>query len=156
MYYGFHEKFSVIKDAILKANSLQSYANYQKQRNCKPHHTDHSVMGSECFNSTLTSVIGTLPIEAKIKWQEQLSTLVHAYNCSHSNVSGFSPFYLMYGRQPMLPMVGQFGVRTPAIVASTSLGYIQKLQKRLDWAYKTAQEVRKKESQHSKEGTIKM
>ena len=58
----------------------------------------------EVFNSTMISMIGTLPIEAKIKWQEQLPTLVHAYNCSNSNATGFSPFYLMYGRQPMLPI----------------------------------------------------
>ena len=70
-------------------------------------------------------MIGTLPIEDKIKWQEQLPTLVHAYNCSHSNVTGFSPFYVMYRRQPMLPIDVQFGVRTPYIVASTSSGYIQ-------------------------------
>ena len=73
----------------------------------------------ECFNATLISMIGTLPTEAKINWQEQLSTLVHAYNCSHLNAKGFSPFYLMFGRHPMLPIDVQFGVRTPDIVAST-------------------------------------
>ena len=95
-------------------------------------------------------MIGTLPIEAKIIWQEQLPTLVHAHNCSHSNAAGFSPFHQMFRRQAMLPIDVQFGVRTPDIVASTSCGYIQKLQKRLNWAYKTAHEVRKKESEHSK------
>ena len=78
-------------------------------------------------------MIGTLPIEAKIKLQEQLPTLVHSYNCSHSNATGFSPFYLMYGRQPMLPIDVQFGVRTADIVTLISAGYIQKLQKSLDW-----------------------
>ena len=79
----------------------------------------------EHFNVTLISMIGTLPTEAKINWQEQLSTYVHAYNCSHS----------------MLPIDEQFGVRTPDTIASTSHGYIQKLQRRLDWAYETANEV---------------
>ena len=50
----------------------------------------------------------------------------------------------------MLPIDIQFGVRTPDIVASTSHGYIKKLQRRLDWAYKTANEVIKKESESSK------
>ena len=86
-------------------------------------------------------MIGTLPTEAKISWQEQLSTLVHAYNCSHSNATGFSPFYWIFGRHPMLPIDEQFGVRTPDTIASTSHGYIQKLQRRLDRAYKTANEV---------------
>ena len=46
----------------------------------------------EHFIVPLISMIGTLPKEAKINWQEQLTTLAHAYNCSHSNVTGFSPF----------------------------------------------------------------
>ena len=95
-------------------------------------------------------MIGTLPTGVKLHWQEQLSTLVHAYNCSHLNAMGFSPFYLMFGRHPMLPIDEQFGVRTPDIVASTSHGYIQKLQRRLDWACKPANGVNKKESEHSK------
>ena len=47
----------------------------------------------------------------------------------------------------MLPMDVQFSVRTPDIIASTSCGNIQK---RLDWAYKTAYEVSKKEAECSK------
>ena len=83
----------------------------------------------ECFNSTLISVISILSIETKIKWHEQLPTLIHAYNCSHSNATELSPFYLMYRRQHMLPIDVQFGVRTPDIVASTSPGYIQNSRK---------------------------
>ena len=55
-------------------------------------------------------MIGTLPSEAKINWQEQIPTLVHTYNCSCSNATGFSPFYLMFGRHPGLPIHVQFGV----------------------------------------------
>ena len=99
----------------------------------------------ECFNSALISMIGTLPTEAKIRWQEHLPTFVHAFNSSHSNTTGFSPFYLMYGTHPVLPNAVQFGVRTPDIVSSTSNRYIQKLQKRLEWTYKSAQEISKKE-----------
>ena len=40
----------------------------------------------------------------------------------------------------------QFGVRVPDIIASTSHGYIQKLQGRLDWTYKAG----KREAEHSK------
>ena len=49
-------------------------------------------------------MIGTVPTEAKIIWQEQLPTLVHAYHCSHLNAIGFGPLYLIFGRQPMLPI----------------------------------------------------
>ena len=54
----------------------------------------------------------------------------------------------------MLPIDITFGVRTPDIVVSTSHGYIQKLQKRLEWAYKTADEVSKKKSECSKSDMV--
>ena len=110
----------------------------------------------ECFNSTLISMIDTLPTEAKIRWQEHLPTLVHAYNSSHSNTTVYTPFYLMYGRQPMLPINVQFGVRTSDIVYSTSYSYIQKLQKRLEWTYKLAQEISKKNQNVQKGVVIEM
>ena len=91
-------------------------------------------------------MIGILPTEAKINWQEQLSTLVHAYNCNHSNVTGHSPFYMMFGRHAMLQIDVQLGERTPDITASTSHGYIQNLR-RLEWAYKTANVINQKESE---------
>ena len=99
----------------------------------------------KCFNATLISMIGTLPTEAKINWYEQIPTQVNTYRCSHLNATGFSPFYLMYRRHLMLPFDIQFGVQTPDIVASTPHSYIQKLQRRLDWAYKTADKVSKME-----------
>ena len=49
-------------------------------------------------------MIGTLTTEAKINWQEQIPTMVYAYNCSHSNATGFSPFHLILWRHPMLPI----------------------------------------------------
>ena len=53
----------------------------------------------------------------------------------------------------MLPIDIQFGVQTPDIVTSTLHNYIQKFQRRLDWTYKTANEVSKKELEHSKKVT---
>ena len=50
----------------------------------------------------------------------------------------------------MLPVDIQFGVQTSDVVASTLYSYIQKLQRRLEWAYKIPNIVSKKESEHSK------
>ena len=51
----------------------------------------------ERFNHTLISMLGTLPDDFKSKWPQHISTLVYAYNCTYSNVTGFSPYYLLYG-----------------------------------------------------------
>ena len=50
----------------------------------------------------------------------------------------------------MLPTDVQFGVRTPDIISSTSHSYIQMLQKKIEWGYKSAQEISKKVSECSK------
>ena len=42
-------------------------------------------------------MLGTLLEKPKSTWMEQVPTLVHAYNCTMNNVTGFSPYYLMFG-----------------------------------------------------------
>ena len=38
------------------------------------------------------------------KWDESLDKLAFAYNTSTHATTKFSPFYLMYGRQPKIPL----------------------------------------------------
>ena len=64
----------------------------------------------ERFSQTLTSMQGTLPEEFKVKWT---NTLTYAYNCTRSNATGFSPYYLLYGWHPLLSIDIEFGVMTP-------------------------------------------
>ena len=58
----------------------------------------------ERFNSTLINMLGTLPKEKKSEWKDHVGTLVHAYICTRNSAMGFSPYYLMFGRQPRLPV----------------------------------------------------
>ena len=58
----------------------------------------------ECFNATLINMLGTLPIHAKKNWQGWVTTLTHAYNCTISLVTGFSPYFLMFGWTPKIPL----------------------------------------------------
>ena len=62
---------------------------------------DHIKTNSHCerFNSTLVAMLGTLPPEKKSEWKNHIGTLVHAYNFTQNSATGFSPHYLMYGRQ---------------------------------------------------------
>ena len=44
-------------------------------------------------------MLGTLLEKPKSTWWEQVPTLVHAYNCTKSNATGFSLYYLMFGQK---------------------------------------------------------
>ena len=67
-----------------------------------------------------------------------------------STATKFSPHYLMFGREPNLPIDIDFGVRTPDLVATSTTSYVKKLQKRLAWAFKKVQEVNYKENKRNK------
>ena len=54
----------------------------------------------ERFNCTLLSMLCTLPESYKSHWHEHLNKVVHAYNCSRNDATGYSPFYLLFGRHP--------------------------------------------------------
>ena len=55
-------------------------------------------------------MLGTLPTHAKKNWQEWVATLTHAYNCTVSPVTGFSPYFLMFGRTPKLHLDIDLGI----------------------------------------------
>ena len=63
----------------------------------------------KCFNMTLINMLGTLPEKLKSTWREQVPTLAHAYNCNRNNATEFSPYYLMFGQKPHLPINLIFG-----------------------------------------------
>ena len=64
----------------------------------------------EHFNQTLINMIGTLSVDDKLNWPDWVSTLTHAYNCTPTHVTGFSPYFLMFGRHPRLPIDIEYGV----------------------------------------------
>ena len=69
-------------------------------------------------------MIGTLPMEAKINWQEHVATLVHAYICTRSNTTGLS-HSLKYGRHIMLPIHIELSIWAPDITSMSTHKYVQ-------------------------------
>ena len=56
------------------------------------------------------TMLGTLPTEEKLNWQDWVSNLTHTYNCTATKVTGFSPYFLMFGREPRIPVDEEFGI----------------------------------------------
>ena len=97
-------------------------------------------------------MLGTLPEKPKSTWREQVPTLVHAYNCTRNNATGFSPYYLMFGQKPHLPIDLIFGTNTADLkLKGNSITYVENLKKRIKWAYQTANDIIKKEQERNKQ-----
>ena len=95
-------------------------------------------------------MLGTLPTHAKKNWQEWIATLTHAYNCTVSSVTGFSPYLLMFGRTPKMPLDVEMGNTLVDQEQESYQIYAKKLQARLKWAYQKAEENNKKDSERQK------
>ena len=54
----------------------------------------------ERFNRTLQDMIATITVDHPFDWEEALPKVCIAYNTSIHSTTGYSPFYLMYGREP--------------------------------------------------------
>ena len=106
------------------------------------------------FNATLINMLGTLPEKPKSTWREQVLMLVHAYNYTSSNATDFSPYYLMFGRKPHLPIDIPFSTNTAKLKGSTSTKYVENLRWRLELAYKTTIEVVKEEQEKKTNDTM--
>ena len=72
------------------------------------HHHHHLL-----FNSTLCNMLGTLSDEEKSDWKSHLGCMTHAYNCTKHASTTYSPYYLMFGRHPRLPIDVAFGLHKP-------------------------------------------
>ena len=58
----------------------------------------------ERMNRTLIQMLKTLPEVYKSRWPDHASKLAFAYNCTRNDATTFSPFQLMFGRSPRLPI----------------------------------------------------
>ena len=80
-------------------------------------------------------MLGTLPADFKSKWPQHISTLTYAYSFTRSNTTGFSPYYLLPGRQPLLLIDIEYGVFTLELSEAVTYKYVQELKSRLENAF---------------------
>ena len=59
---------------------------------------------TERFNQTLCSLIKSLSLTERRKWPDALPHLLMLYNTTPHSVTGISPYTLMFGRRPVLPV----------------------------------------------------
>lgn len=65
-----------------------------------------------------------------------MSHLVHAYNSTKCDATGYSPYHLMFGREVRLPVDLCFGTSPDGIEEASHTRYVTKLKEDLKQAYK--------------------
>jgi len=103
--------------------------------------TPYHAMGNgqvERFNRTLLGMLGTMEPIQKADWKTFVPSLVHAYNCTKQESTEYSPFFLMFGRQPRLPVDLLLGSADDNVDGITYEAYVDSLRDRLRFAYDLA------------------
>ncbi|KAL5019205.1 hypothetical protein ScPMuIL_004927 [Solemya velum] len=111
----------------------------------------HAMGNGQCerFNRSLLSLLGTLEHEKKANWKSHVGPLVHAYNCTRHETTRQSPFVLMFGREPRLPIDLAFGIDRHVSKEPTT-SYAKQLRDRLQKSYELASTAAKKAQLHQK------
>ena len=76
--------------------------------------------------------------EQKQHWKTRINNLVHAYNFCKHDTTGFSPYQLMFGRQPRLAVDVVLGLIDEAAEHQSYTSYIDELHRGLKAAYELA------------------
>ena len=140
-HYGFPAKLHSDKAQNLESRVIRHLCKVAgiKKTRTTPYHP----MGNgqvERFNQTLLQMLGTLQPTQKSDWKSYVLPLVHAYNASRHDTTGFSHFYLMFGRHPRLALDAFLGLEPSAESGRTQAAYTTKFQSRLSFAYQKASE----------------
>ncbi|KAF7695844.1 hypothetical protein HF521_005938, partial [Silurus meridionalis] len=92
----------------------------------------------ERFNRTLLNMLGTLNAQQKTKWSQHIAHLVHSYNSTPNETTGYTPYFLMFGREPKLPVDVALGVQSEEVVPVTYGSYVEGMRQQLKDAYELA------------------
>jgi transposase InsO family protein len=139
IHYGFPAKLHSDKAQNFESKVIKELCRIAGVR--KTRTTPYNPRGNgqcERFNRTLLDMMGTLGSDKKKDWKSAVPTLCHAYNSTKHESTGFSPFFLMYGRHPRLAIDACLGLDRSSTDTKTTSTYILSLEKTLKHTYALA------------------
>ena len=105
---------------------------------------------AERVHQTLQHMIGKLDPEKRQKWPAHIRSIIITYNSTRSLVTGYSPYYLMFGRRPRLPIDLLFPTRRKQTLTHTIDEYVASLYDRLRKSLAIVQDCARKEAERQK------
>ncbi len=151
VHYGLPERLHSDQGRDFESRVIQELCKLLgiKKSRTSPYHPQGNGQ-VERFNKTLLDLLGTLEDKDKSQWRLHVSPLVHAYNCTPNDSTGMTPYFLMFGRTPKLPIDIQMGLCNSDDDQISPKSYAEKLKARLEEAYDLADKSAKKVSAANK------
>ena len=102
-----------------------------------PYHPQSDGLVERC-NRTMLSMLATATMKRPFEWDSHLRHLCMAYNSSTHPTTGYTPFYLMFGRQVRMPIDVMYGPPSKEPVSFSH--YASLLRQNLELAYENVRE----------------
>jgi len=138
-FYGLPQRLHSDQGANFESNLIKELCiltGITKTRTTPYHAMGNGIV--ERFNRTLLDMLGTLEPNAKLDWKSVVSPLVHAYNCTRHDTTGYSPYELMFGRKPRIAIDAVLGLLSSDEQPRDYGDYMLELKGRLTQAYELA------------------
>ena len=100
----------------------------------------------EHMNQTIIRMISKLEEDRKACWSEHLLELLLAYNATRSTVTGYSPYYLLFGRRSRIPVDYLFPTLRDSPHQTKMEVSVAAMQKRLKEAFAVARHLTSEEA----------
>ena len=100
----------------------------------------------ERMNQTIIRMIGKLEEDKKACWSEHLLELLMAYNATHSTVTGYRSYYLLFVRRPRIPVDYLFPTLHDSPHQTKMEVSVMAMQKRLKEAFAVARRLTSEEA----------
>ena len=117
----------------------------------------HPMSNGQCerMNRSLVSMLKSLSAKEKKNWASALPKLSFAYNSTHHSSTGFTPFYMTFGRESRLPIDGVFEEvqvdRNGSLKSRSYRDFVDQWNNSMAEAFKLAKERNHKSQEYNKE-----
>ena len=98
------------------------------------------------MNQMIIRMIGKLEQDKKVHWSEHLPEMLAAYNGTRSAVTGYSPYFLLFGRKSRMPVDCLFQTLRDSPHQAKMEVSVAAMQKRLKEAFAVARHLTSQEA----------